>query len=238
MERQAYSTALVVGLLVVVLAGVWNTFAPDFLPADPPEAEEDADTGPWLDPEYLSERDLAFLGEVLLQPEEPGRLSAARVLAVSGKLEAVPMLLDAHREGHDPGGVYCMAALEILRLQTWEDSWRTLLVQIEQQPSVDRACMSELNDRFRLVGGAGKAVDMAGDPDPGVRRWVAQALADQPEGGEALLALTMDLDPEVRRAAWLAWGLRDIEEHRERLVELLATEEDPEVRASAEEVLP
>ncbi len=237
-ERSWYVTALLVALLVVVVAGAWNTFAPDFLPSSAPDEPGEADTGRSLDPMYLTEEDFDFLGQVLRQPDEPGRVSAARVLAVSGNLRGVSMLLDSHREGHDPGGAYCMGALEILRLQKWEVAWRTLLLEIEKRPPLDRACMSELNDRFRLVGGASQAPLMVDDPDPIVRRWVAQALADQEEAGESLLQLAADTDPEVRRAAWIAWSLRDSGPFAEELARLAEAEEDPQARELALEVLP
>ena len=236
MKTTPYITALTVALVVVVLAGTWNTFAPDFLPDDEPEEVATDDTGRSLDPERLTDEDLTFLAEVLRQPEEPGRISAARVLAVSKDLQGVAMLLDAHREGHDPGGVYCMAAIEILRLQTWEDSWRTLLIQMQKQPAVDPACMNELSDRFRLVGGAERARWMAEDEDPVVRAWVARSLG--PGDGELLLELTRDDEPEVRRAAWLAWDVRDSSAFVERLQPLAEEEADPEIATLAAEVLP
>ena len=131
-----------------------------------------------------------------------------------------------------------MAALEILRLQKWEVAWRTLLLEIEKQPPLDRPCISELNDRFHIVGGAEQARLMVDDPDPLVRRWVAQALADQDEAGEELLQLTEDEDAGVRRAAWIAWSLRDSEALPEELAHLAKAEEDPELRELALEVLP
>lgn len=235
MRRFGYSTALVGALLVVVLAGMWNTFAPDFLPA--PEAEEPLhDSGLSLDPEHLTDKDILFLTDVLQQPGEAGRVSAARVLALSTDPRGVALLLNAHREGHDPGGVYCIAALEILRLQTWETTWRTLLLEMQRQPSVDPSCMSELSDRFALVGGAERARWMAEDDDPIVRAWVARALG--PEDGQLLLVLTSDEDVVVRRAAWLAWDVRDTTGFEESLRTAADLEADPELLLLISEVLP
>lgn len=236
MKTTPYITALTVALVVVVLAGTWNTFAPDFLPDEESEEVPADDTGRSLDPERLTDDDLAFLSGVLRQPEEPGRVSAARVLAVSKDLRGVSMLLEAHREGYDPGGAYCMAAIEILRLQTWEDSWRTLLIQMQKQPAVDSACMNELSDRFSLLGGAERARWMAEDEDPVIRAWVARALG--PGDGEVLLQLTDDAEPTVRRAAWLAWDVRDSSAFVDRLQPLVEQEADPEIAALAAEVLP
>ena len=235
MQRFGYSTALVVALLVVVLAGMWNTFAPDFLPTEVVDEEAD-DTGLSLDPEHLTDKDILFLSEVLRQPEEPGRISAARVLALSTDPRGVDLVLTAHREGHDPGGVYCIAALEILRLQTWETTWRTLLLEMQKLPPVDASCMSELSDRFALVGGAERARWMAEDEDPAVRAWVARALG--PQDGEVLVLLTSDEDVVVRRAAWLAWDMRDSSEFEESLRTAAEAETDPELLALISEVLP
>ncbi len=237
---------ILLGLTAALLAGAGliaqHVITPAEAPRPAPEAEPE-DSGPVMDLEHLGERDLTFLEEVLTTGELEGRQSAARALAVSGDARGVPLLFGATRLQDGQDALYCMAALEVLRLQQAQDAWRELVLALDAQPPLPRSCRGEVADRFSLVDGAdprGRALSGCQDAAPAVRAWSARALSDEPgaEVDAALLALLTDGEPIVRRAAWQAWQGRDGSGLGDELSALASREADPELRVLALEVAP
>ncbi len=203
--------------------------APDEAPVDEPVADGDDHE---LDPEHLSARDLAFLEDVLVDGIPKGRVSAARVLRDSSDPAGVPLLFDAVIHHPDQAEIFCMAALQILRLQSKEDAVELLWDAMERQPPLGRECLAEVRDRFALVGGRDPSVliALAGTGEPKLRAWIARALADVEADRveEALLSLAVDPIPGVREAAWVALSERDVRD-LEALRVAQAAEVEPEL---------
>ncbi len=204
-------------------------------------AEQPEDSSPVMDLEHLSDRDLAFLREVLEGGSERARLSATRALLISGHPEAVPMLFDAASRPGEDRDVFCLAALEVARLQQRRDVLAALLAALEHEPPLSAPCRAEVEDRFALIGGRDPAAvaELYPDPDPRLRAWALRLLAD--EEGELVEAILLDgvsdEEPELRALAWSAWSGRELGVRRAALREAAAAEEDPEIAAAAEEVL-
>ncbi len=171
-------------------------------------ATEDEGEGdePTVDLEYPSEKDWRFLEGVLKEGSPQARRSAAKALVMIGRLRGVDPLLQAAAAGDEDADLFCMAALEVLRLQRQEDVLPVLLRNLVAEDStISQSCRSEISDRFVLAGGRDEEslARLAGHDDPAVRRFVAGYLAEvDPVGYAELLAdLARDPDPEVRERA-------------------------------------
>ena len=204
---------------------------------DEPEVEPEPEVAvpvddPELDPERLTPQDLAFLEEVLAEGIPEGRISAAKVLWDSSNPLGVPLLFDAVVRHPEQADLFCMAALQIVRLQTKEAAVELLWQAMERQPPLGRECLAEVRDRFALVGGRDPTVlvVLATSPEPKLRAWVARALADveAERVEEALLDLAVDPIPGVREAAWVALGERTISD-LEALRAAQEQEQEPEL---------
>ncbi len=175
---------------------------------------EEPDSDPALDPQHLTPKDLLFLEEVLTTGIPEGRLSAARVLRASSDARGVPLLFDASVRHPDQAGLFCLAALEVIRLQAREDGVAMLWRAMERAPALGRDCLAEVRDRFALAGGrdATVLVRLADADEPRLRAFVARALSDmEHEGVEAaLIALAQDPVIDVREAAWVGLSERAV----------------------------
>jgi HEAT repeat protein len=201
---------------------------------EPVEALQDS--GPVMDLEHLELRDLQFLEQVLGEGTPEGRLSAARALVASGDLRGVPLLLDHAVAGDPQAMVFCVAAQEILRLQSFEDTW-LMLVDAQDLP-LDPGCRAELTQRFSQLS-ATHGDDLPAlleRPEPELRVAALRQVADGPRGGEFLLVAVSDPDVTVRHAAWLLIGQRDTALTGVDLAALAGREIDPQVREIAQEV--
>ncbi len=161
---------------------------------------------PRLDLEYPTERDWLFLEGVMRDGDPDARRSAAKALVIMGGMRGVPTLFTAAREPSPDADLYCMAALDVLRLQRWEDALPALLeVMLDDQQPPSASCRSEVSDRFAVAGGRDpeRLAELAGHDDPRIRGFVASFLLDvDPEGHRAVLdALAQDPDPGVRARA-------------------------------------
>lgn len=208
---------------------------------EPAPSDEAVGEGPRMDLAHLRKEDLEFLADVLMNGSPEGRRSAARALADSGDARGYPLLLAAARAHPDESLVPCLAALEILRVQSPPAAARELVLVLEGSEPLSADCQAEYNDRFGAVLRAGIApiLPLVGDPEPTVRAWLARALSEEAGAAvdHALLALAADSDAGVRRAAWLAWAGRDRSAVAAKLSELAAAERDPSLRRIAEEAL-
>lgn len=161
---------------------------------------------PRLDLEYPTERDWLFLEGVMKDGGPEARRSAARALVVMGRMRGVPLLFQAAREpGHD-ADLFCLAALDVLRLQRSDDALPVLLqVMLDGDRPPSQQCRSEVSDRFAVAGGRDpeRLASLAEHEDPSVRGFVASYLLEvDPQGQAGLLArLAQDPDPSVRQRA-------------------------------------
>ncbi|MCB9763146.1 MAG: hypothetical protein H6739_25440 [Alphaproteobacteria bacterium] len=148
--------------LAAVSALAWREVAPPPREAPAPEA----DTGPVMDLNHLQPQDLAFLRSVLTEGEAPGRRSAIRALVMSEDLRGVPMLLDLAERTPEASEatLACLAALDVLRLQSRADAL-SALEDARGRRSLPEGCRAEIDDRTALLD-----VEPAPlDPDPAPR---------------------------------------------------------------------
>ena len=170
------------------------------------EEREGADDEPRLDLEHPSERDWRFLEQTVREGPPEARRSAAKALVIAGDLRgARPLLQQAAVPGAD-ADLYCYAALEILRLQRWEDALPVLLgALLSESAPPSPTCRAELADRFVVAGGRDpeRLGALAASSDPLVRSFVAGYLAEvSPDEQRAVLErLALDADPLVRQRA-------------------------------------
>lgn len=226
-ERAPLAPLLPVALVVFTISGVfWFTrertlgvlkSTADSLrpsPAAPeegagPEEEPTAEPGEdeLLDLEHPTERDWRFLLETLAQGTPEGRRSAARALVVIGDGRAVRPLLARTGPTEDDAAFFCMAALEILRLQRQEQAVSEMITYLEGGAQRDPGCRIEVADRLALAGGKNPDVlaRLVADPEPSVRAFVAGFLSStgDPAYQDALRELARDSVPEVRSRASL-----------------------------------
>lgn len=236
-DRRPVFGLAVLALLIgaAVLAQTWVRPEPSEEPVVEPVPD---DTGPSVDLEHPSERDIAFLTEVLATGTPDGRRSAARAFAVSGDPRGVEPLFDAAVRGGEDDVLFCLAALEILRLQPAELTWRELVRALERVPPLPEGCRQEVRDRHGLIDGSdAPALAGAEDADPTVRAWSARRLADVAGADEAYVALVSDPSPAVRRAAWLALVGRDTSAIRDELSAAAEHEDDAAILSLSAEVL-
>lgn len=233
-ERAPIVGLVAFGLLVVVGVVVQDQMdaeAPQPVPDEPVE-----DTGRAVDLEHPTEQDIAFLTSVLEDGTPDGKRSAARAFVVSGDPRGVAPLFDAAVRDDDMA--FCLAALEVLRLQTGEQTWRELVLALERQPPLPEACRQAVRDRHGLIDGEDRfALAGAEDAAASVRAWAAQRLTGVPSADDAYVELVADPDPSVRRAAWLALAARDTTRTHAELVEASRGETDPDVLLLRDRVL-
>lgn len=222
---------------VAVIALAFMLLAPEPLPDKVEPEPEPVDSGRVMDLEHLTEADLRFLEDTLREGTPAAQISAARALVASGDARGAPMLFAKTLQAPGDDLLFCLAATEILRMQRHDTAVRTLIVAKES--GVSSACATEVNQRLALLARDQRAlVLLAEAPEPAVRAWVSYKLdLGEPTTTEAITALALDPETEVRRAAWLA-----IAGHGERLdAPMLLTwvdqEPDPQLRARIEEVV-
>lgn len=240
MNRRSWLITLLVALAMIAVAAVSQQIVlrrqgpqPAVVDRDEPTPQ---DSGPVMDLEHLEPRDLEFLGSVLHDGAPEGRLSAARALVVSGDLRGVPLLLDHAVAGDPQAMVFCVAAQEILRLQSFEDTW-LMLVEAQELP-LDPGCRAELTQRFSQLNAthADELAALMGRPEPELRVAALRQVAEGPGAGDALVDALADPDAQVRHAAWLLIGQRDTALDGVDLVSLADAEVDAQVREIALEV--
>ncbi len=171
-----------------------------------PDVDEGASDEPRIDLEYPDERDWRFLEEVMAEGTPEARRSAAKAFVIMGDMRGVGTLFDAAVQQGPDADLFCLAALDILRLQRWEDTIPTLLeVMLEDQEPVSLACLSEVSDRFAVAGGRDveRMATLVDHDDPLVRGFVASFLLDvDPVGYRTQLdVLAQDPEPTVRARA-------------------------------------
>ena len=163
--------------------------------------------GPHIDLEYPTERDWLFLEGIMRDGTPEARRSAAKALVVMGGQRGVPVLFEAARQTDDPDAdLFCLAALDVLRLQRWEDTLPALLeVTLDQERPPSQRCRSEVSDRFAVAGGRDpeRLAGLAGHSDARIRGFVAAYLMDvDPDAyRDVLEGLAQDPDPDVRLRA-------------------------------------
>lgn len=222
-------------IAVCVTGGlIWKAYgpaAPPVVVAPPPPQDTG---GRHMDLDLLTDQDLAFLGETLRSEDPAARRSAARALLLSERLEGAALLFDAAGQGHEDGLMLCLAGLEILRLQRAPDTLRELLLALRNGGNLPEGCRVEVADRFGLIsrGQLAAVLDLADDPEPQVRVWVAETAAQREESEVTPVLVGLVADPEVlvRRSAWLGLQGRSLETGRAALVEAAAAEQDPRNR--------
>ncbi|MFH1463818.1 MAG: HEAT repeat domain-containing protein [Pseudomonadota bacterium] len=165
--------------------------------------------GPRLDLEHPTERDWRFLEQTLREGTPEARRSATKAMVIAGGLRGVEPLFAAAAQPGEDADLYCFAALDILRLQRWEDTLPALLrVMLEEANPPSQRCRSVVAGRFVAAGGRDpeRLEALAASEDPRIRAFVAGYIAETaPAGGAALLQrLAQDPDPAVRLRTGIA----------------------------------
>lgn len=224
---------------VAVSGAAFMLLAPESLPdkAKQGVVSHALDTGRVMDLEHLTEADFIFLEQVLDDGPPQARISASRALVASGDPRGAPILFSRAGQVGENDLLFCLAAMEILRMQRFETAARTLILAEQNGLSVD--CSSEVQQRLAVLSRDRGGVEiLAGAPEAQVRRWVSYKLdLDDPSATKVIVALAQDSDLEVRRSAWLAIGAHG---KPIRTAELLGWEEqetDPKLRSRIQEVV-
>ncbi len=230
-KRPLVVTAILAVSVLAAGALVWRVLTPGAEDAAEAVTEAVDTSEPHMDLERLTERDLAFLGTTLATGSPEARRSAAKALVIASRIEGAPLLFEAARAGGEDAFTFCLAALEVLRLQRADQSLRELLLALRDGGELPEDCRVEVADRFGLVGRGQLAavLALADAPEAEVRAWVAETLAGRAGLGveQALVDLAADPEVLVRRAAWLAWaGRSPAEVHLEALGSAAAAEQD------------
>ncbi|MFT5584191.1 MAG: hypothetical protein ACI9VR_001776, partial [Cognaticolwellia sp.] len=159
-------------LCFVAISGAAFMFlAPASLPDRAREEVVEAalDTGRIMDLEHMTEADFRFLEEVLDDGSPDARISASRALVLSGDARGAPILFSRASPGEENDLLFCLAAMEILRMQRFETAARTLVLAGQSGLSAD--CSSEVQQRLTVLSRDQEGVEMlAGAPEPEVRR--------------------------------------------------------------------
>lgn len=238
--RLGIAALLLIGVGAVVQLGAREVAPPP--PPTEPEAPSADDTGEVIDFAHLRDKDIDFLEEVLREGSPEGWRSAVRALVVAEDPRGARLMLDVAADDADADRalLLCLAALDVMRLQRQEEAQRAILQALERAPDLPEGCVVELRDRFAVISRGEFALEpLARAPELSARRFAARTL-DERAGEDAdalLIELTEDLDPEVRRTAWLVWQGRERDPHLDTLRALLASEQDPEIAALARATL-
>ncbi len=223
--------------LVIVIGAAFAFLAPEALPDKPvEEIEAEVDSGRVMDLEHLTEADLRFLEEVLDEGIPEARLSASRALVASGDARGAPILFARAKDGEEQDLLFCLAALEILRMQRFETAARTLI--LAEHGGLSSDCQNEVTQRLNVLSrDQSGVIILAEAPEPQVRRWVSYKLdLEQQADSQAVVLLAQDADLDVRRSAWLAIDAHGKPLGAPELMAWAAREPDPKLRARIEEV--
>lgn len=205
MKRGWILTAALSLAFVGVSALVWALLRPEPLPDTPvARPQQTQDSGRVMDLEHLTEADLRFLEEILDQGEADAQVSASRALVAAGDARGAPLLLARATPETEQDMLFCLAGMDILRMQRFETAARILV--LSKQGSLSSGCVNEVDSRLGVLArDQGGVITLAQAPEAEVRRWAAYKLNLQlPPTHEAIGLLAMDPDADVRRAAWLA----------------------------------
>ena len=233
---------LTLGLSVFFVAVSGTAFmfmAPEALPdkAKQELVPHGLDTGRIMDLEHLTEADFIFLEKVLDDESPQAQISASRALVASGDPRGAPILFSRARQAGENDLLFCLAAMEILRMQRFETAARTLILAEQNGMSVD--CSSEVQQRLAVLSRDQGGVEiLAGAPEAEVRRWVSYKLdLEHPASAKVIAALAQDSDLEVRRSAWLAIDAHGKPVRAAELLGWVEQETDPRLRSRIQEVV-
>ncbi len=223
---------------VGISALAWALLRPEPLPdksVAPPEQTQDS--GRVMDLEHLTEADLRFLEEVLDGGEADAQVSASRALVAAGDARGAPLLLARATPDTEQDMLFCLAGMDILRMQRFETAARILV--LAKQGSLSSGCRAEVDARLGVLSrDQGGMIVLAQAPEPEVRRWVAYKLNLQlPPTHEAIVLLAQDPDADVRRAAWLAIDAHGMPHNGEELRSWADEEPDPQLQRLINEVV-
>ncbi len=172
--------------------------------------DEPMDTGgEYVDLEHPTEADWTFLLETLEHGKPEARRSAARVLLQLGGDRAVAPLFQQAGSREPDAAFFCLAALEILRLQKKEEAMVQLLLALQAE-DLSLGCRAEVSDRFALLGGRDPEVivGLARHEDERVRAFVGAFLvsSDPMRYADVIEELTRDGSELVRERVTAALG--------------------------------
>ena len=205
---------LAVGLVAVLVTGLGvaaqsgrslDTFWPVHSEDEPSELPEVADDGvdtaqPSVNLDHPSDADWEFLREVMRSGSKEAKRSAARILVEISQVAGAEILFDASTAENADADLFCLSALEILRVQQRADTivaiWAALA---RSSPALSARCRGELEDRAILVGSDDPRHVRAlwRHPSEEVRLRVVEVLGQTPEAYMDVLQQMSDSDASV-----------------------------------------
>lgn|GEM_PF-5492470 len=205
---------LAVGIVAVLIIGIGvaaqsgrslDTFLPGHSEDDPSElsgvADDVVDTAqPSVNLDHPSEADWEFLREIMRSGSKEAKQSAARILVEISQVAGAEILFDTSITESEDSDLFCLSALEILRVQQRADTivaiWSALG---RSSPALSARCRGELEDRAILVGSDDPRHVRAlwRHPSEEVRLRVVEVLGQMPEAYMDVLQQMSDSDASV-----------------------------------------
>ena len=149
------------------------------------EAADALDTAqPSVNLDHPSEEDWAFLAGVMATGTSEAKRSAAKILVEINQLPAAELLFGASASGGVDADLFCLSALEILRVQQRVDTIAAIWAALDRtEPAVSARCRQELEDRSVLVGAEDPRYvrPLWSHPNEDVRLHVVEVLGQTPE---------------------------------------------------------
>ncbi len=206
---------LAVGLVAVLVTGLgvaahsgrsldtfWPAHSKDDLSDELSRVVDDAvDTAqPSVNLDHPSDADWEFLREVMRSGSKEAKQSAARILVEISQVAGAEILFDASTAENADADLFCLSALEILRVQQRADTIVAIWAALERSsPALSARCRGELEDRAILVGSDDPRHVRAlwRHPSEEVRLRVVEVLGQTPEAYMDVLQQMSDSDVSV-----------------------------------------
>jgi hypothetical protein len=151
----------------------------------PEEADDAWDTAqPSVNLDHPSKADWAFLGGVMSTGTAAAKRSASQILVEINQIPGAELLFGASAAGGADSDMFCLSALEILRVQQRADTIAAIWAALDRaEPAVSKRCRRELEDRSVLIGADDPRYvrPLWSHPNEDVRLHVVEVLGRTPE---------------------------------------------------------
>ena len=171
------------------------------LSTEPEELDDALDTAqPSVNLDHPSEADWAFLAGVMATGTSESQRSASKILVEINQLPGAELLFGASAGGGVDADLFCLSALEILRVQQRVDTIVAIWAALDRaEPAVSARCRGELENRGLLVGTDDPRYvrPLWSHPNEDVRLHVVEVLGQTPEAYMDVLEQMAESDVSV-----------------------------------------